>query len=212
METIPDFDELISRAKELPNLNPKFAKNYLYFQGYLNPRFSYGSNVPEEVHQTTRKIEKIIDEEFALRVVGFETTIPIPEKPRGNISRYLGLIKAISEAGSDAVITFTAYHVAYSNDTGGGYFEANLQIESYLPTNGHIESTKRSLDKIWPLIKGFEFSSPEIPEGAKKVNFQPGSIVLVRNGVAIATGHACFKELNLKLPEKDILLISGNEV
>ena len=137
-----------------------------------------------------------------------EVVLPMPEKPLGNFSRYCGLVRAVSENGTEADIYLGAYHIANS---GGGtsYMEACLNLKANLPTDGYLQNTKDALTKLWPLIRGIEFATPNMPEGGNPDNFQPGSILLVRGGEAVATGYQCFKELGLDLSEKDISLIGG---
>lgn len=213
METINPL-ELKKQSEALLNASPNFIQNYIYLHAYLFPRVHrLTGRPPPEFHNTAQKVEKIVEDAYPMKVISFDSEVNEPIKWPQRVSRYCGLIKAISESGIESDILLGSHHVPREKDEE--YFSACLYMRAGFQVDGYMENTRKALIKLWPLLRGFEFSTPKIPRGADTKNFQKGLIVLVKNRKTIATGFPCFKELGLnsmKLGKKDIFLLDGRDM
>jgi hypothetical protein len=204
-----EFQRYKEKTDSLPRLSKGVKESYLYLQAWLEPSVKdIYTRIPDSFFRTSADIERLVSESFNLKTIGIDCEVPISEP--GPILRYHSLIKPINRSVAEALISITSAHGARIICSHSYPTTAHLRLDLQLPAESYyLNGSKSLVSRLWPLIRGIEFASPVFPPKANKIDFGPGSILLVIDKKPIATGFPCLKKLGLDLPSKDISLIGG---
>jgi hypothetical protein len=205
MDTIEDWGKYINLTRKTPVFSNETNKNHIEIIGFI-PYSNTGNikdtnSLPNEFSQVSNRLEETLKEHYpCLNIEGIQS-FKQAEGKRTKIIR--ALIKGVAGEKSDLGILLRGNYPVLGKSIRDAYisFTAVLPVEVryYLPTENFLE-------KFWLSVVAVECDFPKPPEIKKKgPNFQKGAILLIEKGVAIATGHGCFRKLEYLLPTVRIL-------
>jgi len=207
VQSVDEFNKAIGEAPRQDTL----LNNRLYMKGAVFRSVSSQDSMP--IYEASAQIERIVKESFPdCQVDGMQlapheneeltdrTGIKTVDWRRSRLD-YQGMVYAI--CGDEVIAEVQLYiHKATGTD------QTPLIFEAHLSTDGSLQRTQDTVTRLWPIIQGFEFAKPNIPETAEQTEkYGAGKIVLFKDELPIATGLPAIKEIGLNLPDKSVLLV-----
>ncbi len=173
METAESWDSYKQIVKSAPSFVKK-PTDYIVIQAYFGPLLhSPLKEVPDEVYEISRGVEKIVAQSFpSLTVAGIES--PHIRYPDDEYIRYVSLVSARQDSALIAYVDMGVGHIAGSKgrESKASPQEAPFRTDCYFPLGTFQVYTKLAITVIWPLIRGIGYATPN-PRGCGHEQIQP---------------------------------------
>jgi hypothetical protein len=212
MKQFASVEEYNRAIGEVPKPNA-IISNQLYMNGPIFTKIYPQHSIP--IYESSEQIEKIIREAYAdCHVDGMQLAPHMNDEIndktgmktidwRGCRLDYQGIVYAIF--GGEVVAEVQLY-LCRAKATS----QTPLIFEAHLATGGYLKRTQDAVAGLWPLLEGFEFAVPNIPERfSQPKKYGAGAIVLYKDGKPAATGLPAIRVIGLDLPDKPVFFVES---